>query len=956
MLFTHPFTHRLSLPFMKPRRRLALICLAAASLGGLAPLAWSQDAAALAGDSIVSFRVRFGLSDRAPRSWDGELSLRNGEIAALRNWNPHPEDSIRGASGWKLATRKGMNYVRRVYQWEDPRGTEEYVTIPGLVVDVDTRRNTQVVFKTEQGEFTVWPGELEAGRPVKFLDGAVEVDRVPPAAPISDSKYENDFATVLGGKSGDLWTAWIAYRAGGNQIMTRRFTGRGWSRVETAGDKPGDIFVVKMGRDKRGREWLIWSEQVDGNFDLYGKHREGGGWSRRERLTTTPQPDMEHQLASDGAGNLWVVWQGFRDGKSSIFARRYDGSSWSPEEKVSTSPANDWQPAIAADGSGAVYVAWDSYDKGDYDVLMRRWSGGKWGEVVAVADTPKFEAHVSLACDAQDRLWAAWNESGFQWGKDSGFLIYKEATRLYQWRSIGVGVWSGEGWRTPATDINTALPGELRGYNDLPILRADAAGRMWLFFRHRLLRSRDTPDFTPAHRAAWQIYGSAYEGDRWTHPLHLPFSRGRQDMRWGLALDGDGNFFAAWPTDHRNSDDYVYRRSEVHAAKLLKLSGAARPPKLVPREKRLFTTYPVHPNEAEDLDRIRAYTIESGGKTYRIYRGDTHRHTEFSDDGYNDGSLLETYRYALDAAELDFLGVSDHNTGSGQDNEYINWLIPQAADLFRLAGRFAPIYTYERSLSYPNGHRNILVAKRGMPTLPISEAKRKGEEGAAKLFAYLKRYRAISIPHTSATGMGTDWRDNDPEVEPLVEIYQGDRVSAEYEGAPRAATSEKPYNQQGGLKPAGYVWNAWAKGYKIGVQASSDHISTHISYACTIAEDFTKEGLLDAMRKRHSYAATDNIILDYRLRTSGKEYLQGDIVEARGGFQLWVHIVGTAGIRQIDIIKNNTFVHNRQNLGREVSFTFVDNDVTAGESYYYVRLIQKNGEMAWSSPIWVRTR
>ncbi len=427
-------------------------------------------------------------------------------------------------------------------------------------------------------------------------------------------------------------------------------------------------------------------------------------------------------------------------------------------------------------------------------------------------------------------------------------------------------------------------------------------------------------------------------------------------MRWGLALDGDGNFFAAWPTDHRNSDDYVYRRSEVHAGRLPALAGAARPPKLVPREKRLFTTYPVHPNEAEDLDRIRAYTIESGGKTYRIYRGDTHRHTEFSDDGYNDGSLLETYRYALDAAELDFLGVSDHNTGSGQDNEYINWLIPQAADLFRLAGRFAPIYTYERSLSYPNGHRNILVAKRGMPTLPIPEAERKGDEGAAKLFAYLKRYRAISIPHTSATGMGTDWRDNDEEVEPLVEIYQGDRVSAEYEGAPRAATSEKPYNQQGGLKPAGYVWNAWAKGYKIGVQASSDHISTHISYACTIAEDFTKRGLLDAMRKRHSYAATDNIILDYRLRSGGKEYLQGDIVEARGGFQLWVNIVGTAGIRQIDIIKNNTFVHNRQNLGREVSFTFVDNDVTAGESYYYVRVIQKNGEMAWSSPIWVRTR
>ena len=40
---------------------------------------------------------------------------------------------------------------------------------------------------------------------------------------------------------------------------------------------------------------------------------------------------------------------------------------------------------------------------------------------------------------------------------------------------------------------------------------------------------------------------------------------------------------------------------------------------------------------------------------------------------------------------------------------------------------------------------------------------------------------------TTATQMGTDWRDNDKELEPLVELYQGDRVSAEYEGAPRAA-------------------------------------------------------------------------------------------------------------------------------------------------------------------------
>jgi len=221
------------------------------------------------------------------------------------------------------------------------------------------------------------------------------------------------------------------------------------------------------------------------------------------------------------------------------------------------------------------------------------------------------------------------------------------------------------------------------------------------------------------------------------------------------------------------------------------------------------------------------------------------------------------------------------------------------------------------------------------------------------LYEYLKRYGGIAISHTSATDMGTDWRDNDPAVEPLVEIYQGDRVSAEYEGAPKAAYAGNPASAPGGFRPAGYVWNAWAKGYKLGVQSSSDHLSTHISYACIIASEYTRQGLVDAMRRRHSYGATDNIILDYRIQTEGREYLQGDIVETPGTFRLSVKVIGTRPVRQIDIIRNNQFIHSVQPLKQEVSFTFIDNQPLSGESYYYVRVIQVDDQMAWSSPIWV---
>jgi hypothetical protein len=36
-----------------------------------------------------------------------------------------------------------------------------------------------------------------------------------------------------------------------------------------------------------------------------------------------------------------------------------------------------------------------------------------------------------------------------------------------------------------------------------------------------------------------------------------------------------------------------------------------------------------------------------------------------------------------------------------------------------------------------------------------------------------------------------------------------------------------------------------------------------------------------------------------------------------------------------------------------VNFTFVDNQAAPGESYYYVRVIQVDDQMAWSSPIWI---
>ena len=913
---------------------------------------------ALLAQDVASVRVRMGLLDTVETRWDGSASVTGGELVRVQDWRPRPENLVAPDGRWQLSTRVGVNYNWRAYENLPDRHVKPYLWVPGVIVDYRGGDGARIRVETAQGDFDFSAADVKLGHPLEFLGGAAVVDLVPTVERLSGEGEEDDFVSLLSGEGGPARVAWVAFSEGASEILTREMRADGWGPVMTVSESPGDIHIVQMSRAGDGTVWYVWAQQQGGNFDLYGRSTSGGAWSSTVRLTEAPQPDVLPRMATATDGTIWLAWQGFRDGQSDIFASRLVDGEWSTAQRVSSSDANDWEPDIVVGKEGEVHIAWDTYDRGNYDVVARSWGGDRWDAgPQAVAATPLYEAHVSLAVDGQNRLWAAWNESGLNWGKDTGFLLPVEGTLLYEYRWVRVAVKDGIEWHVPAGDINASMAPHMDAeHNDFPKLATDGDGRVWLFGRHRAVRQRDMPNDTPLHRAAWTIWGSTLDGGRWTLPYEIPYSFGRQDVRWGVAADGDGSLIAAWPTDGRDWEGFLNRHHDVFSARLPGLERPAAPPLLRIRQDREFRYHDVAPTEPRDLQRVRGYEITSQGKTYRIYRGDTHRHTEFSMDGNNDGSLFQTYRYALDAASLDYLLVSEHNFSGGPDKPYINWVLQQAVDLFSVGGHFQPFYGYERSVRYPDGHRNILLPKRGTPTLPILPEESSHASGAGRLYEYLKGNGGIAISHTSATGMGTDWRDNDPEVEPLVEIFQGDRVSAEYEGAPLAAHRERPTMQAGGFQPAGYVWNAWAKGYKLGVQVASDHLSTHYSYACTIAEEFTREGLIDAMKQRHNYGATDNIVLDYRLEANGREYLQGDIVDVDGPFRLTVKVLGTSRLRQVDIIKNQEFVYTRQVLPSDVEFDFEDNQKETGEDFYYVRVQQADGNLAWSSPIWITTK
>ncbi len=949
------------------------------------------------------FRVTLGTPDEPPADWSGSVETSGGRITAFAPWHFDKDDRLDAATNsWKCATRLAAIPDPKLW-WlgAKPAVPEEGADPPkpqlipnGLYITVEKSREVRV--KTAQGAFAFRPAEVRLAEPVKMLSGRAEVERVPAALNLTASDgAEDDYPSVAFDSDSNPWVAWVSYKGEKEKLLISRTDG---SERKTLAE--GEFFRPALVGGPKGRMYLAVSVRSGDTWAIGVLTSRDGEWGGIETISTGG-PNVAVRAAVDSAGDLWVTWQGYRDGRSRILARTFAGGIWEAEIEVSRNTRNAWEPSLAADSAGSVHVVWDAYDRGNYDIYYNRIHSKKPEEPRRITSSPDFQAHASVACDKSNRVWIAWDAAGPNWGKDTGFLVTRNAGEgLYEKRKLQAIVLAG---------AETFRPKTPDGFLEQPQLLVDARGNVWGLLRRRYTTLHEV--WSPSLKqnrlqqySYWDCVLYSFAGSTPSKPIKLPFSWGRNDLRAGLASAPSGRMAAVWAGDRRSfAAPFPPMKNDIYTADLpgvpygepaLELWEEARSEQAAPAEqavpysqvqfrqvqtkqvqsnqvqsqrrrarstpakkappKELPVGPMVHPLETEQVEHMRAQRITAGGKTLRLLRGDMHRHTDLSFDGDLDGSLWDFYRYTIDAADFDYSAVTDHN--AGDDNEYLWWLTQKSNDLFHWPGRFVPLYACERSLRYPNGHRNLIWAKRGVRTLVRSKEEVAGIEGAARLYNYLRQSGGLAMPNTSATLMGTDWRDHDAEVEPLVEIYQGGRMSYEHEGAPRAPDSKDPNTQPGGYQPEGFVWNAWAKGYKMGVQASSGHASTHVSYTVLLAEELSREGILKAISARHAYAATDNIVMDFR----GGEHVQGDAFSSKDRPKFTVRIEGTGDIASVDLVRNNKYVYSlKPKKTATAEFMYEDSKLAPGdsyyyESYYYVRMVQADGQMAWSSPIWIK--
>lgn len=121
-----------------------------------------------------------------------------------------------------------------------------------------------------------------------------------------------------------------------------------------------------------------------------------------------------------------------------------------------------------------------------------------------------------------------------------------------------------------------------------------------------------------------------------------------------------------------------------------------------------------------------------------------------------------------------------------------------------------------------------------------------------------------------------------------------------------------------------------------------------------LAPELTREAIYEALMARRCYATTgERMYLDFRVDGSP----MGSEVIANGDVSIHAEVAGTDRIRLVEVLKNNKVIHSVEGDSELEELVLTDlprGEGYEGEDWYYLRVTQHDGNMAWSSTIWVQ--
>jgi hypothetical protein len=339
----------------------------------------------------------------------------------------------------------------------------------------------------------------------------------------------------------------------------------------------------------------------------------------------------------------------------------------------------------------------------------------------------------------------------------------------------------------------------------------------------------------------------------------------------------------------------------------------------------------------------------------RVLWGDLHGHTNFAD---GTGVPEDYFVYARDVSALDVAAITEHDHWGVlplvEHPPYWQEILRQTRR-FHEPGRFVTLPGFEWT-NWIHGHRHVLFFEDDdVPDTPIDSVD-PATDSPQELWQALGDREALTFAHHSAGGpIATNWEiPPDPHFEPVTEIVSV-HGNSESPDAPGYIYAPVPGNS---------VRDALDLGYRLGFIGSGDSHDGHPGadrrdgprggLAAILSEERTRESVLSALRARRVYATNGpRILLRFALGSHGMGSIVPIGADAKLDDVLFVQVIAVSPLERVELVRSGEVVDGVLTEGRlEVALHREVEGLAPGE-YLYVRAIQEDGGMAWSSPIWI---
>lgn len=347
-----------------------------------------------------------------------------------------------------------------------------------------------------------------------------------------------------------------------------------------------------------------------------------------------------------------------------------------------------------------------------------------------------------------------------------------------------------------------------------------------------------------------------------------------------------------------------------------------------------------------------------GKAEYELYFGQLHSHTAEYSDGT--GTLEDAYDYVLslpDSENVDFLAVTDHsnyfdsasNLGNINDRNSGNGKFAEAKKTTEEYNAKTDdkvfIYGYEMTWSGGPGHMNTFntvgFVSRNNPTLN----NKTNDAGLQAYYDILTTVpQSISQFNHPGTTFGTfaDFNYWTPERDAQINLLE-------------VGNGEGPIGSSSYWRSYEYYQVALDKGWHVAPTNNQDNHKGKWGNANTgrtviYTDDFSEQGLYEAMRERSVYATEDkNLEINYTLNgyklgtildtTPDKVNIKASINDEDNEALGTVYVIVNGGVS----VWSKEYTEN----SAEIDIT-----LPCDYTYYYLKIVEGDGDIAVTAPIW----